>query len=185
MIVDDIFTNRQLVRDFLEEFPDLTLFEAENGKIALDYVTEFSPDLILMDIKMPVMDGVEAIKRLKSDPFTRTIPVIALTASAFEHTKIEIAAACDGYLQKPVSRKNLIEKLMEFLEHTSNIKASQDELISEFKDTETLFDIENVTLIIDGIPVNINEKIEDLLEVTDISRMSFIPLGFEKAERRY
>ena len=99
LIVDDIFTNRQLVRDFLEEFPDLTLFEAENGKIALDYVTEFSPDLILMDIKMPVMDGVEAIKRLKSDPFTRTIPIVALTASAFEHTKIEIAAACDGYLQ--------------------------------------------------------------------------------------
>lgn len=185
LIVDDIFTNRQLVRDFLEEFPDLTLFEAENGKIALDYVTEFSPDLILMDIKMPVMDGVEAIKRLKSDPFTRTIPVIALTASAFEHTKIEIAAACDGYLQKPVSRKNLIEKLMEFLEHTSNIKASQDELISEFKDTETLFDIENVTLIIDGIPVNINEKIEDLLEVTDISETIILAKQMNALGRKF
>lgn len=103
--MDDIFVNRQLVRNFLEDFSNLIIIEAENGKLALEAVEENRPDLILMDIKMPVMNGVEAIQILKSNNKTKDIPIIALTASAFEQTKTEVIDSCDGYLQKPVSRK--------------------------------------------------------------------------------
>jgi CheY-like chemotaxis protein len=117
LVVDDLFVNRQLVRNFLEDFSNLIIIEAENGKLAIEAAEENRPDLILMDIKMPVMNGVEAIQILKSNNKTKDIPIIALTASAFEQTKVEVIESCDGYLQKPVSRKNLIEKISEFLNY--------------------------------------------------------------------
>lgn len=167
LLVDDIGENRQIVKKYLEDFPELSIIEAVNGKIAVDRAKEFKPDLILMDIKMPVMNGVEAIHILKSMEGTKNIPIIALTASAFEQSKKEIRSICNGYLQKPVSSKNLIEKLLEFIEHTNSAKVEEEEFIDDFEPIDTI----RLQSLSDIIQSKILQRIEDISSVIDINEI--------------
>lgn len=114
LVVDDIDDNRELVREiFLNT--ELTFFEAKNGLEALNLIQQHDIDLILMDIKMPVMDGYEATKKIKA---LKNIPIIALTASVmkdeYERFKSE---GFNDYLRKPVLRADLIKTLSLFLKH--------------------------------------------------------------------
>ncbi len=85
---------------------------AENGKVALDRVASDRPSLILMDLSLPVMDGWEATRRLKADPATAAIPVIALSAHAMSGDREEaLAAGCDEYETKPVDLARLVVKI--------------------------------------------------------------------------
>lgn len=85
---------------------------AENGKVALDRVGSDRPSLILMDLSLPVMDGWEATRRLKADPATADIPVIALSAHAMSGDREEaLAAGCDEYETKPVDLARLVAKI--------------------------------------------------------------------------
>ncbi|MCP4154686.1 MAG: response regulator [bacterium] len=117
LIVDDNNVNRWLLVQYLAH-PEIGTLQAENGKQALELVKQHRPDLVLMDIMMPVMDGLEATKILKADENLKMIPVIAITASAMEkdHQKIK-DSGCDGYLNKPLNKTRLIEKIMEHLPH--------------------------------------------------------------------
>ena len=81
LVVEDQEDNRQIVRDLLTA-NDYELTEAENGEEALAAVVKDRPDLILMDIQLPVMDGYEATRRIKADPSLRSIPIIAVTSYA-------------------------------------------------------------------------------------------------------
>ena len=116
LIVDDVELNRNLVNGYLENF-DFIILEAENGEEALDYIRKHKPNLVLMDMKMPVLDGFEATTRVKADPEIKNIPVIALTAAAMKQSEEEIKELCDGHLRKPVSRADLVMEIMKFLEH--------------------------------------------------------------------
>lgn len=117
LIVDDVEFNRNMVNGFLEQY-DFTIYEAENGEEALEYTRDHVPDLIIMDMKMPVLDGFEATKRLKENPGTKNIPVVALTATSIKHSKEELETLFSGYLKKPVSKSDLVTELMKFLDHT-------------------------------------------------------------------
>ncbi|MCG8683481.1 MAG: transporter substrate-binding domain-containing protein [Desulfobacterales bacterium] len=117
LVVDDIEFNRDLINAHLEPF-GFDLIEAENGIQALEKIKEHRPDLVLLDMKMPVMDGYELIGILCKDPALSSIPVVAVTASALASDEQEISRICDGYLQKPFSRADLIEKLLIFLPHS-------------------------------------------------------------------
>ena len=88
---------------------------AKNGQEAVDMVAEGGIDLVLMDIKMPVMDGLEATKKIKeANP---DLPVIALTANAFDSDRYDaMAAGCDDFLSKPVSSENCLETIAKFLD---------------------------------------------------------------------
>ena len=89
---------------------------AENGQQALAAVGRHRPDVVLMDMRMPVLDGWEATRRLKSNPETRTIPVIALTADAMAEDREEaLAAGCDDYDTKPVEFPRLLRKIAQQL----------------------------------------------------------------------
>jgi len=114
LIVDDVIQNRNLVLTFLGKF-DLEFFEAENGEIAVEMAKACVPDLILMDIRMPVLDGFEATMILKNNIITAHIPVIALTASTLQTEMERINSIFDGYLSKPVLQKTLINEMMRFL----------------------------------------------------------------------
>ena len=116
LIADDVAANRELVKGYLDGY-DLTLVEAENGQEAIDMVRRQAPDLILMDIKMPVLDGHTATRRLKADPVCKGIPVVALTASAMRETEEELSQVCDGFLKKPLAQVELVAELTRFLEH--------------------------------------------------------------------
>jgi two-component system cell cycle response regulator DivK len=115
LVVDDQPDNRQIIRDLLDA-TDYELTEAENGEQALAAVAKQRPDLILMDIQLPIMDGYEATRRIKADPALRSIPIIAVTSYALsgEEQKAR-AAGCDGYVTKPYSPRLLLTRIREFL----------------------------------------------------------------------
>ncbi len=118
LVVDDIESNRNLIKEWLSQV-GLEVVEADNGQKALLFVAEYHPDVILMDLRMPEMDGYEATKRLKDNPATRDIPVIAFTASATTSDRAKIQEfGFDGYLTKPVNIQDLFDELSRYLTHT-------------------------------------------------------------------
>jgi signal transduction histidine kinase/CheY-like chemotaxis protein len=117
LIADDIEYNRELIKGFFEDY-GLTLLEAENGKEVIEKTREHHPDLILLDMKMPEMSGLEAAEILDNDEELKDIPVIAVTASAMKEDEAVISRLCDSYLKKPVSKTGLILEVMKFLSHT-------------------------------------------------------------------
>ncbi|MFK5971258.1 MAG: PAS domain S-box protein [Candidatus Marithrix sp.] len=119
LIVDDIEYNRNIIKELLH---DLTIFEAENGQQAIIFAKEYNPDVILMDIRMPIMDGYETTKNLKTNPSTANIPIIALTASAIEKDDSQF----DGYLCKPLNINQLFNELARYLNYVENIKPSNE-----------------------------------------------------------
>jgi len=108
LIVEDNVTNMKL-STFLLESAEYTVLAATNAESGLTLAREQRPDLILMDIQLPGMDGLEATTLLKADEATRRIPVIALTALAMKGDEERIrAAGCDGYIGKPMRYKDLL-----------------------------------------------------------------------------
>lgn len=115
LVVDDDPNSRKIVELMLSS-QGFSLAFAENGQDSLNKALQDPPDLILMDVLMPVLNGHEATKQLKLDARTMRIPVIALTALAFESDRREaLAAGCDGYLSKPFSRRDLLAIVRSFL----------------------------------------------------------------------
>jgi two-component system, cell cycle response regulator DivK len=108
LLVEDNATNMKLSL-FLLESADHSVITAMNAEAALTLARERHPDLILMDIQLPGMDGLQATAVLKADPATRDIPVVALTALAMKGDEERIlAAGCDGYIAKPVDYKQFL-----------------------------------------------------------------------------
>jgi two-component system, cell cycle response regulator DivK len=115
LVVEDQEDNRQIVRDLLTA-NDYEMTEAENGEEALAAVAKERPDLILMDIQLPVMDGYEATRRIKADPSLSSIPIIAVTSYALSGDEEKArAAACNDFVPKPYSPRQLLAKIREFL----------------------------------------------------------------------
>jgi two-component system cell cycle response regulator DivK len=108
LLVEDNAANMALAL-FLLESVDHTVLTATNAEAGLAIARTKSPDLILMDIQLPGMDGLQATAQLKADDATRTIPVIALTALAMKGDEERIrAAGCDGYIAKPLDYKEFL-----------------------------------------------------------------------------
>jgi len=115
LIVEDQEDNRQILRDLLGSV-GFEISEAINGEVALEVAVADHPDLILMDIQMPLMDGYEATRRIKADPTLRAIPIIVVTSYALsgDEEKARLAG-CDGYITKPYSPRALLAKIREYL----------------------------------------------------------------------
>jgi len=114
LIVEDVELNRDLLVQLLEE--DYELLTATNGAAGVELAERERPDLILMDLSLPVVDGWEATRRIKANPALRHIPIIALTAHAMMGDEDKArAAGCDDYLSKPIDEDLLFEKLARFL----------------------------------------------------------------------
>ena len=116
LLVEDTEDNRQIVRDLMESV-GYDLIEAEDGAAGVALAAEHRPDLILMDIQLPVMDGYEACRRIKADPDLRHIPIIGVTSYALSGDEARAKeAGCDAYVPKPFSPRQLLAKVNEFLE---------------------------------------------------------------------
>ena len=104
LVVDDEPANVELIRMIVEDAAlPVRFVSARNGEEALARVREVPPDLVLMDLMMPVLDGWEATRRLKADPATAGIRVVALTAQAMPGDRAHaLAAGCDDYITKPI-----------------------------------------------------------------------------------
>ncbi len=117
LVVDDIKSNRKLIKEGLSQV-GLEVFEAENGQKALLFAKKYQPDLILMDIRMPIMDGYEATSILKKNPSTRKIPIIALTATVLLKEQSQFQnLGFEGYLLKPIQIASLLNELSHYLKH--------------------------------------------------------------------
>jgi PAS domain S-box-containing protein len=143
LVVDDMESNRDLLSELLTRV-NLDTLCAENGQEAIRLVAEYHPDLIIMDIRMPVMDGIEATVRLKGNPASKTIPIIALTASAKPSDRAEIIdAKFDGFLTKPIRAHALLSELSKHLRHSKvepslPVKTAQKK---EVQDREQIYDV--------------------------------------------
>jgi two-component system, cell cycle response regulator DivK len=115
MVVEDQPDNRKIIRDVFAP-TGYEIIEAENGEEALAAVAKAKPDLILMDIQLPIMDGYTATRRIKGDPALRSIPVIAVTSYALSgEEKKAREAGCDDYIPKPYGPRELLAKVRRYL----------------------------------------------------------------------
>ena len=115
LIIEDNEKNRKLCRDVLEVKGYKTI-ESETAEEGLDMAKSRSPALILMDIQLPGIDGITAMKQLKTDPNTAKIPIIAITASAMTHNRTTmLAEGFDGYQTKPISLKDFLGEVQRVL----------------------------------------------------------------------
>ena len=116
LIVEDDPRNLKLIRDLLQ-IRGYTTLEATDGKQGVDMARAKMPDLILMDIQMPVMNGLEATSILKADPVTKSITIVALTAFAMQGDREKcIEAGCNDYITKPLDTRAFVTKVKEYLE---------------------------------------------------------------------
>jgi two-component system cell cycle response regulator DivK len=116
LIVEDHEDNRRIVRDLLTSV-GYELIEAVTGEEGVNMAESQVPDLILMDIQLPGLDGYEATRRIKSKPALRAIPVIAVTSFALSGDDVKaLQAGCDAYVTKPFSPRELLAKICEYLQ---------------------------------------------------------------------
>jgi two-component system cell cycle response regulator DivK len=115
LVVEDQEDNRQILRDLLTN-AGFDMIEAENGEDAVASAQESRPDLILMDIQLPILDGYEATRRIKADPDLKSIPIIVVTSYALsgDEDKARLAG-CDDYVAKPFSPRQLLAKIKEYV----------------------------------------------------------------------
>jgi two-component system cell cycle response regulator DivK len=115
LVVEDQEDNRQILRDLLGSI-DMEMIEAHDGQAAVAQASAYKPDLILMDIQLPIMDGYEATRRIKADPATKNIPIIVVTSYALSGDEGKAReAGCDAYVTKPYSPRQLLAKIREYL----------------------------------------------------------------------
>ena len=118
LIVEDNEKNRKLVRDVLT-FTGYRLAEAETGEDGVRLARELHPDLILMDIQLPGINGIVALGQIRQDPTIARTRVIAVTASAMTHDRQKImASGFDGYQSKPINVKDFLAAVREMLDRT-------------------------------------------------------------------
>ncbi len=116
LLVEDNEMNRDMLSRRLTR-KGFEVLIAVDGQAGVDMASSESPDIILLDMSLPVMDGWEAAGRIKGDPLTASIPILALTAHAMEGDREKtLAAGCDDYDTKPINFRGLLEKMAKLLE---------------------------------------------------------------------
>jgi two-component system, cell cycle response regulator DivK len=115
LVIEDQEDNRRILRDLLSN-AGYELIEAENGEDGVAAAAANRPDLILMDIQLPLLDGYEATRRIKAQSALSAIPIIAVTSYALSGDEDKArAAGCEGYVTKPFSPRELLAKIREYL----------------------------------------------------------------------
>ena len=115
LVIEDTMDNRQIIRDLLVN-SGYEVIEAEDGVTGVARAAEVKPDLILMDIQLPGIDGYEATRRIKANPEIRQTPIIAVTSYALSGDEAKTkAAGCDGYVAKPFSPRELLAMVRKFV----------------------------------------------------------------------
>jgi two-component system cell cycle response regulator DivK len=126
LVVEDNERNLKLVRDVLQ-YAGYDVIAASSGEQGVALARERMPDLVLMDLQMPEMDGTEALHRLRDDPLTRAIPVVAVTAFAMKDDRERaLNAGFDSYLEKPISVRALPDQVRGFLDRGVDGKEQVD-----------------------------------------------------------
>ncbi len=168
MICDDFPDNRELIKGLFHD-TNVKVIEAMNGKEAVEKVKNENLDLVLMDLRMPVMDGYEATRILKNENNSTNIPVVALTASIIKDKKNTEIDIFDGFVQKPFQINELIEELCEFLPYKLKNEVEQigaelqvqnetkNMSLQEIKDAQFSMDIKDAEKLLEILETEITE----------------------------
>ena len=164
LVVDDKPYNRLVLVDFLEPL-GFMIYEAENGRKGIEKTKEIQPDVIFMDLKMPVMPGLEAVQEIRKIPEFKDVVIIAISASVFDRDQHQsLLAGSDGFLAKPVESRKLFALLREHL----SIEWIYEQASEEYVKKETIYHKENVGLLVPPSQV----ELETLLELTMMGDMN-------------
>ncbi len=177
LVADDVKFNRTLIKSYLLKHPEIRIIEAENGKEAADLAKCHQPDVILMDMKMPLTDGYEATQIIKSNEALRHIPIIAITAEAMKQDMEKITNICDAYIAKPLARDDLICTLIKFLKHSVEESGITDhewlrlkpktKSLPEATNSETLAKLPELLKTLES-QVSVWEDLSEILTINDI-----------------
>ena len=117
LVVEDNTLNMKLVRGLIK-IGKYHMLEANDAELGIQLVREKRPDLVLMDIQLPGMDGLSATKIIKEDPDLKDIPIVALTSHAMQGDKEKaLAAGCTGYITMPIDTRKFLETVSQYLKH--------------------------------------------------------------------
>lgn len=124
LIAEDNAVNRELLRELLE-IRGYTVFEAYDGQEALHIIDQAQPDILLLDIGMPVLDGFAVVRKIRDNPLLAKLPVVAVTAYAMQDDREKILnSKFDGYLSKPIDARSLMEELDRLLSQRDDRNAT-------------------------------------------------------------
>ncbi len=172
LIVDDIFLNIELLKSYLEN-NYVNVIEAEGGEKAIELAQRYQPDLILMDIKMPGMNGYETTKMIRSFQHLAAIPIIAVTASIITENNDKLETLFDSYLRKPISRSSLIKELTRFipysLESQPQVNGSKEtDLRPDENDSVSVESLRPLIAILEGKATETWREISDTMTINDV-----------------
>jgi len=171
LIVDDKWSNRELLIRLLAGISSPTagfdLREAEDGETALEVWNEWEPHLIWMDLRMPVLDGYEATRRIKATTRGQATKIIALTASPFEGQQADaLSAGCDDFLRKPVSETDIFETISKHI--GVRYVYQEDGKLAELRQRRKKSNIEALKCEIELLPPELLTRLEEATELSDM-----------------
>lgn len=167
LVVEDHRENRQLLVKLLEPL-GFEVRQAENGQEAIALWESFAPHLIWMDLRMPVMDGYEATRRIKSQLRSQKTVIIALTASAFEEERATaLAAGCDDFIRKPFREEEIFEKMAQYL----GIRYRYEPLVLPAKSNETQSDASTALVLLERMPAEWREQLHQAATQVDAEQI--------------
>lgn len=175
LVADDVDVNIELICRYLESYKNLEISKAGNGREAIEIAKKLQPDLILMDMKMPVLSGYEASKILKEDPATSQIVIIALTASVFTHSRENILSICDDYIRKPISNDDLIRLLARHLKtkiQSPAVKTVSEPILEKELSVEEIKKREQLYNILSLEKLETWKSVQEIIIIDDI--LSFL-----------
>ncbi|MEC8624466.1 MAG: ATP-binding protein [Bdellovibrionota bacterium] len=159
LIVDDVKTDRDLLHTFLESH-NFDLIMAENGDEAIKITKKYKVDIILLDIIMPIMDGLTATKFWKKEEEFQNIPIVAITASAMKEDFDRIINICDSYLKKPVQENEVIQEISKYLPYKIiNLDEQTDELSEVTKNWSDKEDFKGKSIVDKDILIQIFKEV--------------------------
>jgi PAS domain S-box-containing protein len=167
LVVEDCNDNRQLLVNLLESI-GFEVQQAANGQEAIALWESFAPHLIWMDLRMPVMDGYEATRQIKSQLRSQKTVIIALTASAFEEEcKTAIAAGCDDFIRKPFREEEIFEKMAQYL----GVRYRYEPLVLPAKSNETQSDTLTALVLLEKMPAEWREQLHQAATQVDAEQI--------------
>jgi signal transduction histidine kinase/DNA-binding NarL/FixJ family response regulator len=162
LVADDIENNRMVLTHLLES-ANITVFVASNGEEAVEKVRRHVPDIVFMDMRMPVMNGIEATKIIKSEYPDNRIKVVAVTASIFKDQVDNLEkAGCDDFISKPIHAELVYENIRKHL----NVEFEYEGDIQNNKDVVRGQDFSNICL-----PKNLYDRLQDAAEISNLTKL--------------
>lgn len=189
LLAEDKLSNQKLFHAYLESY-NLEIINASDGQAAIDLCLKHHPDIIFMDLRMPVMNGFEAAKVIRRDIQTKHIPLVALSASLIKDYSPNETRLFDEILQKPVSKKHIVGTLIKYLPYDTNMEISEDlaTLVSDDMD-DGITEIFNAEKINDefkkAYKKNIIPKVAELIEYVDIDLAKGLAVELEAMGKTY